>query len=306
MKIVFMGTSDFAVPALEKLNENFDVSLVVTKEDKPKGRGKKIAYSPVKERALELGLEIFQPENINSEDSLEILRNEKADIFVVAAYGQILKEDVLNTPKYFSINIHGSILPKLRGAAPVNRAIINGDVKAGISIMKMDLGLDSGPVARISETNVEDKKDFELYGELAELGATTLIDLLKEGIDNINFVEQDHDNKTYAHKIEKETGKIDFTKMTSKEIFNLARGLYSLGGAYFNYSDNKVKIYDLEIVEDKSNKKPGTVLEGEKKILIKTIDGAIEIRELQFPNKKKMDSKSFLAGNKFEENILLS
>lgn len=306
MNIVFMGTPEFAVPSLEILNEHHEVSLVVTQEDKKKGRGKKLLPSPVKEKALELGLEVFQPEKINEQDSIDYIKSFKPDLLVVIAYGQILNEEILNIAKYYPINIHASILPKLRGAAPINRSIINGDTFTGVSIMKMEKGLDTGDVALISKTEIGRKNALELEEELSKMGAELILEFIKNLEDNnINFTKQDDNLSTYAEKIDKTTGFIDFNKMNSKEIDNLVRGLNDRMAASTTYKNERFKILEISFVDLDSNKKAGEIIDSKKKLYVKTLDGVISIDKLQFPGKKAMDIKSFLAGNSFEEGEIL-
>lgn len=305
MKIVFMGTPEIASPVLEKLNEEFEISLVVTQVDKKKGRGKKLLPPPVKIKAEELGIPVYQPTNINEEESIKKLKEIEADLFVVIAYGQILKEEVLNIPKE-CINIHASILPKLRGAAPINWAIINGDKTSGVSIMKMERGLDSGDVALVKEINIENLNAQELENEISKLGATAIVEFIKKYEKNeIQFTPQNHEEATYAPKIDKKTGYIDFNKMSSKEIINLIRGLVPAPCASAVYKETRFKILDAKIIDEIYNKEAGTILDSNKKLIVKTLDGAISIERLQFPGKKAMDIKSFLAGNSFEEGIIL-
>lgn len=302
MKIVFMGTPDFAIPTLEKLNEISDVSLVVSQVDKKKGRGKKLLPPPVKEEAIKLGIEVFQPENINSQTSIEKLKNIQADIFVVVAYGQILSKEVLQIPKLYCINVHASLLPYLRGAAPINRAIIDGFEESGVSIMKMEEGLDSGDVALQKSLAIKDKNAYELENALAKMGA----ELIEEFLINldkgtIQFKEQDHSKMTYAKKITKSTFNIDFSK-TSEEILNLIRGLDPYYGAKAKYKDEIIKIFKAYKYDYIGREEPGTILDNNKKLIIKTGDGAISVEELQIPGKKRMDIKSFLLGHNFDKN----
>lgn len=305
MKIVFMGTPELANPILEALNEKTDVLLVVTQEDKKKGRGKKLLPPPVKVKAEELGIPVFQPKSINTEESINKLKDLNADLFIVIAYGQILKEDILNIPKE-CINIHASILPKLRGAAPINWAIINGDEKSGVSIMKMEKGLDSGDVALVKEMEIKDLNALELEEEISRLGRDAILEFIEKYENNeIVFTPQNHDDASYAPKIDKTTGYIDFNNMTSKEIVNLINGLYPTPAASSVYKKERFKILDGKIVDGYNNGKAGEILDSNKKLIVKTKDSAISIDELQFPGKKAMNIKSYLAGNSFEEGVIL-
>lgn len=305
MNIVFMGTPDIAVPVLRELNKRYNVSLVVTQEDKKKGRGKKLLPPPVKVVAEELGIEVYQPHNINDEVSIKKLEQIKADLFVVIAYGQILKEDILNLPD-LCINIHASLLPHLRGAAPINRAIINGDIESGVTIMKMAKGLDTGDMSIVKKINIEGMNAEELEDKMAELGSLAIVEFIENyKNNNIVFTPQDNEKATYAEKIDKSTGFIDFEMMSTKQIINLINGLYSSPGASCMYRDVRFKILRAEEVDIISEKKAGTIIDSKKKLYIKTKDGVISVKSLQFPGKKAMDIKAFLAGNSFEEGSLL-
>lgn len=305
MKVVFMGTPDFAIPTMERLNDITDLCLVVTQEDKKKGRGKKLLPSPVKKRAQELGLEIFQPFDINSKESIEKIKSQGADLFVVAAYGQILKEEILKIPKYYPINVHASLLPLLRGAAPITRAIIQGFEETGVTIMRMVKELDKGEMALQKKVEILDKNSFILENELAKVGADLIedfINLLKEN--RVVFTPQDDSMATYASKITNETFNIDFSKPT-REILNLIRGLDPEYGARTIYKDNTLKIFKAHPIDTKSEAANGTILDANKKLIIKTSDGAISVDELQIPGKKRMDIKSFLLGHSFDEQVKL-
>lgn len=305
MNIVFMGTPEIANPILEALDENYNVTLVVTQEDKKKGRGKKLLPPPVKVKAEELGIPVFQPKSINTEESIEKLKSENADLFIVIAYGQILKEDVLNIPKQ-CINIHASILPKLRGAAPINWAIINGEKESGVSIMQMERGLDSGDVALVKKVNIESLNAEELESEISRLGAEAIVEFIESyKKDEAVFVPQNHDEATYAPKIDKETGYINFKEMNTKEILDLVRGLYPAPAASAVYKDIRFKILEAKEVESEDGNLAGEILDSNKKLIVKTKDSAISIEKIQFPGKKAMDIKSYLAGNDFEEKIIL-
>lgn len=303
LKIVFMGTPEFAVLPLVELAKKHDVKLVVTQEDKRKGRGKKVIASEVKQKAEELGIDIYQPTNINDEESINKLKSVDADIFIVVAFGQILKKEVLEIPKFGAINIHASLLPKLRGAAPINRAIINGDKKTGISIMKMDTGLDTGDVALFKEIEIGDMNSSELSNELSKLGAELIIEFIdKLNTGSIKYQKQDDRQATYAQKITKETQIIDFNSMSTAEILCMIKGLTDRGGSITTYKGEVLKIYNAEKFDVKFDFAPGTVI---NKLIIKTKDSAIEIKELQLPGKKRMFGKDFLLGNQLEEGVIL-
>ncbi|MGO1579994.1 MAG: methionyl-tRNA formyltransferase [Peptoniphilaceae bacterium] len=306
MDIIFMSTPEFGVGILEKLNKNFNIISVVTGIDKARGRGKKLKFSPIKEKALELGLEVFQPKDVNSQESIEYLKSKKADLFVVVAYGQILKSEVLDIPKYYSVNIHASLLPKLRGAAPINRAILNGDGKSGVTIMKMEEGLDTGDISLQSEIEIGDKNAIELEEELSKLGGELIVDFinkLEKG--NISFIKQEENLSTYAHKIEKEDAYIDFDKQNTVEIIRTIKGIMGRDAASTTYKGIRFKISGAEIKNRDISGKPGEIINSHKKLEVATKDGSILITRLKFPGKKEMDIKSFLAGNSFDEGEVL-
>ncbi|EFI42196.1 MULTISPECIES: methionyl-tRNA formyltransferase [Peptoniphilus] len=306
MNIIFMSTPEFGIDALDALNEKYNISAVITQVDKKRGRGKKLLSSPIKERALALGLEVYQPEDINSEESVKYLKSKNADLFVVVAYGQILKEEVLYLPKYYSINIHASLLPKLRGAAPINRAIINGESCTGISIMKMEKGLDTGDVAITDCIEIGKLSASELEKKLAKMGAKLIVEFIEKLKNkNVNFKKQDEELATYAEKIERETGHIDFKKMSVFEIDRLVRGLNDRMYASSVYKGERFKIVEVEISKDIQNKLPGEIIDSNKKLIISAIDGTVSILKLQFPGKKLMDIKSYLAGNSFKVGEIL-
>ncbi len=305
MKFIFMGTPDFAVPILEKLNSLGEVTLVVSQEDKRKGRGKKLKETPVKTKAKELGIEVFQPRDINSSESISRLKDEKPDIIVVVAYGQILSEEILNIPKKYIVNVHASLLPKLRGAAPINRSIIEGFEKTGVSLMEVKKGLDSGGVSHVKEIEIDGMNAGELEDKLSILGADLLEEFVKDAeVDDIEFIPQDESQMTYAQKIEKETLNINFNKK-SQEIVNLISGLSPHYGARFYYKDKLYKIYEAEVFNNNSEIDAGTILKAKDEFIIKTSDGAISVKKVQAPGKRVMDIQDFLRGNSFEEGYKL-
>lgn len=305
MKFIFMGTPEFAVPILERLNNLGEISLVVSQEDKRKGRGKKIKETPVKLKAQNLGLEVYQPADINSEGSILKLKSQEADIIVVVAYGQILNDEILKLAKKYIVNVHASLLPKLRGAAPINRAIIEGFEKTGVSLMQVEKGLDSGGVSHVKEIYIDDMNAGQLEHKLSMLGADLLEEFIKEAeLEKINFIPQDDSQKTYAEKIDKNTLKLDFNNK-SKDLVNQIRGLSPKYGARFFYKDKLFKIYRAEIIEENREIMPGTILKSSNSFLIKTLDAAISVKEIQAPGKKVMNIEDFLRGNSFEKGYLI-
>lgn len=308
MNIVFMGTPEFAVPALESLHEKgHNIQLVITQQDKRRGRGKKFHPTPVKERALELDLDVFQPENINNEESFNKINSLNPDFFVVVAYGQILKSEILNIPKYNSLNIHASILPKYRGAAPINWAIIHGEKETGITIMDMDEGLDTGDILLYEKIQIQQEDDFPtIHDKLAETGSKLIVEAIEDIVDGkVQGVKQDDSLSNYAPLIYKDTGEIDWD-CTKEEIFNLVRGLQPSPSAYTLYNDDKVKIHKVEYEDSQEEAEIGEIIKVSKDgVYVKVKNGIVIIKELQFPGKKRLSVRDYLAGNKIEEGIVL-
>lgn len=307
MNVIFMGTPEFAVITLEKLYENgHNIKLVVTQPDKPSGRGKKLKKSEVKEKAEELKLDIFQPNKIKNQENVDILKSYKPDVIVVVAYGQILSSSILAIPKYGCINVHASLLPKLRGAAPINWAIINGEKKSGVTTMMMDAGLDTGDMLLKSEIDVnEDMTAGELHDALMIEGANLLIETLA-GVekDKITPLKQDDSLSSYAPMLNKENTKINWNDK-SENIYNKIRGLSPWPCAYFLMGDKSVKIYKATYLKEKPSYEPGYVLKScDEGIYVQTQDGIIIIKEFQMPGKNRMNISSYLRGNKFPEKIV--
>lgn len=308
MKIVFMGTPDFAVPSLNALyNNGYSIDLVITQKDRPRGRGKKIQFTPVKERALELGLEVYQPENINHKESVEKIKEINPDFIVVVAYGQILKKEILNIPKFGCYNVHASLLPKYRGAAPINWAIINGEKETGITIMEMDKGLDTGDMITSDSINIYKEDDTEtLHDKLSTLGGELIIRALKdirEGYATKTL--QDDKLSSYASMLTKEMGKIDWN-LPGKKILNLIKGLKPWPSAYTIYKGNMVKIHKATISNEDKKGESGKIVKVDKNgIYVNSLDKLIIIQELQFPGKRKLKTSEYLKGNSIEEGIIL-
>lgn len=310
MNIIFMGTPEFAVPSLEFLyKKGYEISLVITQQDRPKGRGKKLSSPPIKLKAQELGLEVYQPKNINSSDSINKIRELSPDFIVVVAYGQILGEQILKSPKNCCINVHASLLPKYRGAAPINWAIINGEDKTGITIMEISEGLDSGDILMQEKIYIDEIDDaVTIHNKLMNLGANLLVETI-ENFESIYKSKQPQKDElsTYSPMLEKKMGKIDWNK-TSIEIKNLVRGVKPWPGAYTIYNGEKLKIHDIDIYDcnDYQLNKCGEVVKVcDKGIIVKTSDSCIRIKELQLPGKKRMSVEDFLRGNKFKTGIIL-
>lgn len=308
MNLIFMGTPGFAVPSLERLHESrHKVVLVVTQPDKPSGRGKKLKKSEVKEKAEELGLEIFQPDKIKNEENIEVLKSYKPDAIVVVAYGQILSKDILNLPRLGCINVHASLLPKLRGAAPLNWALIKGEKKTGITTMLMNEGLDTGDMLLKAEVEIDENMNVgDLHDILMHKGADLLLETLEKLEKNeLSPQKQDDSLSSYAPMINKEDRIINW-KLTAKDIHNLIRGLSPWPTAYFTMDEDTVKVYKASYINDDSDYQPGYVIKANKDgIFVKAGEGAVILKEIQMPGKNKMPVEAFLRGNKFPEKIML-
>ena len=301
MKIVFMGTPDFAVLSLRKLHEaGHEILLVVTQPDKPKGRSKLYLPSPVKEEALRLGVEVFQPDRIKKEENIEVLKKYPADVFVVAAFGQILSKEILEMPRYGCINIHASLLPMYRGAAPIQWAILNGEKKSGVTIMQMDEGLDTGDMLLSGEVAIEDTDTADsLHDKLSELGADLIVDALsKLEKGEITAVPQPEGPLFYAKMIKKEDGALDFNE-SAESLALKVRAFWSWPATFALLNDNFVKVCSAYYVDDESGMKPGDVCRVEKDaIYVQTGKGELVITNIQIQGKKAMPVKDFLLGKK--------
>jgi methionyl-tRNA formyltransferase len=301
MKIVFMGTPDFAVLALRKLHEaGHEILLVVTQPDKPKGRSKLYLPSPVKEEAMRLGVEVFQPDRIKKEENIEVLKKYPADVFVVAAFGQILSKEILEMPRYGCINIHASLLPMYRGAAPIQWAILNGEKKSGVTIMQMDEGLDTGDMLLSGEVAIEDTDTADsLHDKLSELGADLIVDALaKLEKGEITAVPQPEGPLFYAKMIKKEDGALDFNE-SAESLALKVRAFWSWPATFALLNDNFVKVCFAYYVDDESGMNPGDVCRVEKDaIYVQTGKGQLVITNIQIQGKKAMPVKDFLLGKK--------
>ena len=313
MKIIFMGTPDFAATSLETLiNSNYNIEAVVTNTDKPKGRGMKMLYTPVKEVALSKDIPIFQPEKVrNNTEFINKIKEINPDVICVVAYGKILPKEILDIPKYGCINVHASLLPKYRGAAPIQWAILNGDKETGVTTMYMDVGMDTGDMILTQKVQIgENETTGELWNRLSEIGANLLVETLKQIEQGIAPRIPQGNDYTMAPMLEKEMSKIDWENKTAEEIKNLVRGLNPIMGAYTYLNGKKIKFWKVEVSEnigyDENNikiLKNGTVLISDPKdgIYIKTKKGILHVLEIQGENAKKMPIQDFLRGNKINE-----
>ncbi len=304
MRVVFMGTPDFSVPALERIATEHEVVAVVTQKDKPKGRGQELSYTPVKESALKLNIPVLQPEKVKEESFVEELKELNPDVIVVIAFGQILSNDILTLPKHGCVNVHASLLPKYRGAAPIQWAVIDGEEKSGVCTMKMDEGLDTGDIIDVDEVMLDPKETGgSLFDKLSNLGGDLILKTLQNlEFGKATFIKQDDSKSTYAKKMTKELGLIDFTK-DAESIERLIRGLNPWPSA-FTYLDGKVmKIWDADVVDQSGV--PGTVISEDKdSFVIATGDKALRVNELQLEGKKRMKSSDFLNGRSIEGSKL--
>lgn len=294
MRVIFMGTPEFALPSLKILYETQEIVCVVTQPDRPKGRGQKLQPSPVKLFALEKNLPILQPSKIKLPEVVAELKTFRADLIVVVAFGQILSQEILDLPKFGCINVHGSLLPKYRGAAPIEWALINGESLTGVTTMLMNAGLDTGDMLLKAEVPITDEMILpELREKLMVAGAKLLRETV-ENLDTIQPVKQDDSQSNYAPMLTKDTGKIDWNK-TAREIHNLVRGLY--GGAFTSLDGEKFKIWRTRIF-DAENLVAGEIKVSGRKLLVGTGAGTLEILEVQAPNAKKISAADFLNGRK--------
>ena len=303
MKIVFMGTPDFARDSLKAVVEaGHEVALVVTNPDKPKGRGMKLIPSDVKKYAIEQNLEVVQPVKVrNNPEFVEQLKNINPDVICVVAYGKIIPKEILDIPRLGCINVHGSLLPKYRGAAPIQWAVLNGDKETGITTMFMDVGMDTGDMINKEVVQIgDDETTGELWDRLSIIGANLLVKTLEDLENGTYKREKQGDDFTVAPMIKKEMAKIDWENQTSSEIKNLVRGLNPFMGAFSFLNDKKIKIWKVEKLNDKSEKEPGTVLVSNSKagLVIATNDGAVSVLEIQGENSKRMGISDYLRGNK--------
>lgn len=306
MKIVFMGTPDFSVNALENIvKAGHDVVGVITQPDKPKGRGGKMQYTPVKEKALELGLDVYQPQRVKETEFIEKLKEMNPDAIVVIAFGQILPKAILDMPKYGCINVHASLLPKYRGAAPIQWSVIDGEKETGVTTMYMNEGLDTGDI--IDKVVVPiDKKETggSLFDKLAIEGGKLILKTLIE-LENGTAVRtpQDDSKSNYAGMINKQLGKIDFNK-SANEIERLIRGLNPWPSAYTKMDGKTLKILDADVDDSENDSAPGTITEvGKDFIRVATGKGSLKILELQLEGKKRMKTRDFLNGAKIPDRM---
>ena len=308
MNIIFMGTPEFAVPTLDMLiGEGYNILSVFTQPDRPKGRSKKLIMPPIKEKALEHNIEVFQPNTLKDQKIIATISNMKPDLIVVVAYGQILTKEILEIPTLGCINVHGSLLPKYRGAGPIQWSIINGEKTTGITTMYMDVGLDTGDMILKGEITIgENETSEELHDRLAVLGGKVLKETLvqlKEGI--APREEQDHEKSSYAPMLTKDLGEIQWNKK-AKEIHNLIRGTIPWPVANTKYMGKTMKIWKSTVEKSEKTYEVGKIVEVTKdNIYVATGKDLLVIEEIQFSGGKRLKVREFLAGNTIEKDVIL-
>ena len=307
MRIVFMGTPYFSVPTLEQLIRNHQVVGVVTQPDKRKGRGKAMAFPPVKEKALEYDIPVYQPVKVREPEFIEELKKMNPDIIVVVAFGQILPEEILNLPPYGCVNVHASLLPKYRGAAPIQWAVIDGEKETGVTTMYMAKGLDTGDMLDKVVVPIDPKETGEsLHDKLSEAGGRLILETLTK-LENGTAVRipQNDAESCYAKMLTKELGEIDWNQ-SAAAIERLIRGLNSWPSAYTHLDGKTLKIWDADVEEGQADVAVGTVTEVKKDCFyVQTGDGRLKINEIQLQGKKRMAVQAFLLGYKIEKGTVL-
>ncbi|MBR6222884.1 MAG: methionyl-tRNA formyltransferase [Lachnospiraceae bacterium] len=308
MRIVYMGTPDFAVfPLEEMIKAGHEVVAVVTQPDKPKGRGKAMQFTPVKECAVKYDIPVYQPLKVKDEKFIEILEGLKPEIIVVAAFGQILPEAILELPRYGCVNIHASLLPKYRGAAPIQRAIIDGEKETGVTIMYMEKGLDTGDmIAKSIVPIADDETGGSLHDKLAVAGAKLIVETLpKIEADDTEAVKQNDEESSYAKMLSKDMGILDFSK-SAVELDRLIRGLNPWPSAFTKLEGKTLKLFEVIVIDDDFSEKPGTIVNVTKKdFTIVCGNGGLLVKSLQLEGKKRMDTDAFLRGFALTEGTLL-
>lgn len=311
MKIVFMGTPDFAVGSLQALCESgkHEILAVVTQPDRPKGRGNKLLQTPVKEYALAQGLTVYQPQKVKTPEFVELLHELQPELIVVAAFGQFLSKEILELPKYGCINVHASLLPKYRGAAPIQYAIIKGEKESGVTIMQMDIGMDTGAMLdKVVVPIAENTTMGELHDALREQGATLLLQVIDNIAAGTAVAEpQDNEQATYATLLDRSMEHIDWSK-TAQDVHNLIRGFNPAPSTFTKLPNGKsLKIWGSKITDKSSAAAAGTVIEtGKHSFFVACGEGVLEITEVQPESKKRMPAQVFLNGRGVQEGDLLA
>ncbi len=303
-----MGTPDFSVPALEQIiGAGHEVVAVATQPDQKKGRGKAMQHTPVKECALAHGIEVFQPVKIKDAEAVAQLKTYKADLYVVVAFGQILSKEILEMPKYGCVNIHASLLPKYRGAAPIQWAIIDGEKASGVTIMKMDVGLDTGDMMIQESIPLSPEETGEsLHDTLSQMGGRLILEAIK-GLEEgtITYTPQEDEKSCYAKMLTKSLGAIDFIK-EAESIERLIRGLNPWPSAYTHFGNKTLKIWEANVIEEDTLEMPGTITEVRKDaIMVQTGKGQLMLNDVQLEGKKRMKVRDFLLGNQVTVGMVL-
>ncbi len=309
MRVVFMGTPDFSVETLRELAKaGHEIAGVISQPDKPKGRGKNLQPTPVKEAAMELGLPVYQPKKVRDPEFIQVMKELNPDVIVVVAFGQIIPKEILHMPKYGCINVHASLLPAYRGAAPIQWAVINGDKVSGVTTMQMNEGLDTGDMIMKTEVPLaEDETGGSLHDKLAKAGAKLCVETLKALEDKTATWETQGESPTaYAKMLDKKLGDIDWSK-SAKAIECLIRGLNPWPSAYTDWNGKVMKIWEAKVLDENTDATPGTIVKVEKDgFSVQTGDGLLKVLVLQIPGKKRMEADAFLRGYQIETGCELS
>ena len=309
MRVVFMGTPDFSVGTLRELAKaGHEIAGVISQPDKPKGRGKNLQPTPVKEAAMELGLPVYQPKKVRDPEFIQVMKELNPDVIVVVAFGQIIPKEILHMPKYGCINVHASLLPTYRGAAPIQWAVINGDKVSGVTTMQMNEGLDTGDMIMKTEVPLaEDETGGSLHDKLAKAGAKLCVETLKALEDKTATWETQGESPTaYAKMLDKKLGDIDWSK-SAKAIECLIRGLNPWPSAYTDWNGKVMKIWEAKVLDENTDATPGTIVKVEKDgFSVQTGDGLLKVLVLQIPGKKRMEADAFLRGYQIETGCELS
>ena len=307
MRTIFMGPPDFAVPTLEALvTGGHEVIAAVTQPDKPKGRGKAVLMTPVKEKALEYGIPVYQPVKAREPEFIEVLKSLEPEVIVVVAFGQILPKEILEIPRYGCVNVHASLLPKYRGAAPIQWAVIDGEEESGVTTMQMDEGLDTGDILEMEKIRLEEKETGgSLFDKLSRLGGKLILSTLS-GLENGTVVPRKQGETTtpYAKMLKKTMGEIDWN-MEAAAIERLIRGLNPWPSAYTSCNGKTLKIWAADVLPGGQGEEPGRVRAGKDSLLVETGSGLLSITELQLEGKKRMDTASFLRGFSISDGTVL-
>ena len=308
MRVLFMGTPEFAAVSLKKIMEIHDVAAVFTQPDKVNQRGNKIKYSPVKQLALDNNIEVFQPVSVRKEEVIEKIKEINPEIIVVVAYGKILPNELIAIPKYGTINVHASLLPKYRGAAPIHAAIINGEKETGVTIMDIAEELDAGDMILKKSTPISEEDNLEtVHDRLAEIGADAVIEAMEQLFKgNAVKTVQNHSEATFVKPIKKDECKINWKK-SSEEIFNMVRGMNPFPAAFTTLNEKILKVYEVEKVDKEYNCEPGEVAEllKESGAVIKTGKGAVILKKVKPENKSIISGKDMINGNYIKAGDLL-